>query len=189
MTHNPGTGVCYWVCILSLLLAGCGSSPRTTVSRFGREYLPAKDGQLHYRLPEGWLNATNDSPSPDNIVWLVRGDFAATMSVTELNIDAETRLELKRKGLSRLAELTLALESGERGISVTQKPRAIPSHNTNVCMYEYVTGHPTNRVRVLLVDTGLRVYEVRALMTETIRGEETNAVASMQDAFVENLKW
>jgi hypothetical protein len=189
MAHHPGTGGRYWVFILSLLLAGCVSSPRTTVSRLGREYLPAKDGQLHYRLPEGWLNATNDSPSPDNIVWLVRGDFAATMSVTEVNIDQETRLELTRRGLSRLAELTLALESGERGISVTQNPRVIPSHNTNVCLYEYVTGHPTNKVRVLLVDTGSTVYEVRVLMTENIKGEETNEVASMQDAFVQNLKW
>ena len=56
-------------------------------------------------------------------------------------------------------------------------------------MYEYVTGQPTNRMRVLLVDTGSRVYEVRALMTETIKGEETSEVASMQDAFVEDLKW
>ena len=189
MAHRPGIDARYWVFIFSLLLAGCVSAPRTMESRFGREYLPAKDGQLRYRLPEGWLNATNDAPASDDIVWLVRGDFAAMMSVTELNIDTETRLEIRGKGLSRLAELTLALESGEKGISIVQNPSIILLHNANVCTYEYVTGQPTNRMRVLLVDTGSRVYEVRALMTETIKGEETSEVASMQDAFVENLKW
>lgn len=189
MAHHPGAGVCYWVIILSLLLAGCASAPRTTESRFGREYLSSKDGQFRFRLPDGWLNATDDSPSPDNIVWLVRSDFAAMMSVTSLHIDTDTRLELHRKGLSRLAELALGLDSGEKGVSVVQNPRLIPLRNGNVCMYEYVAGQPTNRVRVLLVDSGARVYEVRLLMTDSVKDEERRGVASMQDAFVQNLKW
>jgi hypothetical protein len=111
------------------------------------------------------------------------------MSVTALHIDTDTRLEIRRKGLNRLAELTLALDSGEKGLSVVQSPRLIPVRNASVCMYEYVTGQPTNRVRVLLVDSGSRVYEVRMLMTDSVKGEERSEVASMQDAFVQNLKW
>lgn len=189
MKRCSSTSVRYWSMICSLLLAGCASAPRSVEPHFSQEYFTSKGGQLRYKLPGGWLNATNDSPSANTIIWLVRSDFAATLSVKELKIDAETRLEINRRGLSRLAELTLALESSERGISVAQSPQILPLRNMNVCRYEYLIGYPTNRMRVLLVDTGVTVYEVQVLMTENIRGENTNEVAAAQDAFVQNLAW
>lgn len=189
MHRCSSTSLRCWPIVFSLLLVGCASAPRTVDLRFSSEHITSVDGRLRYRLPEGWLNATSDSPSTNDIVWLVRSDFAATLSVSELKIDTETRLEVNRAGLKRLAELTLALESGERGTRVAREPQPSSIRGVNVCAYEYVTGQPTNKVRVLLIDTGTTVYEVSVLMKESISGESTDNIAAMQDVFVQNLAW
>ncbi len=189
MPRSSSTSPRRWPLLFSLLLAGCASAPRAVDHRFSPEYVTATDGRLRYRLPEGWLNATKDSPSATDIVWLVRSDFAATLSVRELKVDAEARREINRGGLMRLAELTLALESGERGIHIAREPQSSSTRGKSVCMYEYVTGQPTNRIRVLLVDTGTTVYEVSVLMKESVSREPGDNIAAMQDLFIQNLGW
>jgi hypothetical protein len=136
-----------------------------------------------------WLNATNDALSANSLIWLVRGDFMATLAVREVVIDAETRQEVSRTGLKRVAELTLALASGERGVNVVKQPRLSSSRGTSICTYEYLAGHPTDRVHIVLVDTGKRVYEVSVLMTSNVSEETATEVISLQEAFVQNILW
>ena len=175
----------YWPAVLSLLIMACASTSR--VSDFSQEYFASRNGLLRYKLPSGWLNATNDSLSSNNTIWLVRSDFAATLSVSEVVIDAETRREVQRTGLKRVAELTLALASGERGVSVVSPPHSASFGGRPACTYEYVTGHPNDRVHVVLIDTGTIVYEVRMLMTDKAGPTEEGIV--LQEAFVRNLVW
>jgi len=175
----------YWPAVLSLLIMACASTSR--VPDFSKEYYTSRNGQLRYKLPIGWLNATNDSLSSSAVVWLVRNDFAATLSVKEVVIDAETRHEVQRTGLKRVAELTLALASGERGGSVVDPPQMTSLGGRTACAYEYMTSHPNDRIRVILIDTGSTVYDVSLLMTESA-GSKTDGTA-LQEAFVRTLVW
>ena len=177
----------YWPTVLSLLMMACASTSRVSEFRFNEEYFTSRNGLLRYRLPVGWLNASNDSLSSNAAVWLVRSDFAATLSVKEVVIDAETRREVQRTGLKRVAELTLALASGERGVSIVHPPQLSSLGRGTACTYEYMTGHPNDRVHVVLIDTGTIVYEVSLLMTE--KAGSTADVVALQEAFVRNLAW
>jgi hypothetical protein len=167
----------------------CASTPRVFEPRFSQEYFSSRYEQLRYRLPVDWLNATSDAPSANNLIWLVCCDFTATLAVREIVIDAETRQEVDRAGLKRVAELTLALASGEKGVDVVKQPRLSSLRGTSVCTYEYLAGHPTDRVHIILVDTGKRVYEVSALMTSNVSEETVAEVMSLQEAFVQNILW
>jgi hypothetical protein len=175
--------------VFSLLIVACGSTPRVFEPRLSQEYFSSRSEQLRYRLPIDWLNATNDAPSANSLIWLVRHDFTATLAVREVVIDAETRQEVNREGLKRVAELTLALTSGERGVNVVKQPSLSSLQGTNVCTYEYLAGHPTDRIYIVLVDTGKRVYEVSALMTSDVSEETATEVISLQKAFVQNVLW
>lgn len=119
----------------------------------------------------------------------MRADFAATLAVQEVVIDAATRQEVKRGGLIRVAELTLALASGERGVVVVQQPALSTLGGKSVCMYEYLAGHPSDRVHIVLVDTGTMVYEVSALMASNVLEETVADVVSLQEAFVKSILW
>jgi hypothetical protein len=188
MRCGPSAILRNWPVVLSLLVVACASTPHLPESRFGQEYFSSRNGQLQYRLPIGWLNATNDS-SANNLIWLVRADFAATLAVQEVVIDAATRQEVKRGGLIRVAELTLALASGERGVVVVQQPALSTLGGKSVCMYEYLAGHPSDRVHIVLVDTGTMVYEVSALMASNVLEETVADVVSLQEAFVKSILW
>ena len=178
----------YWPFVFSLLVA-CASTPHVFEPRFSQEYLSSRNEQLRYRLPIDWLNATNDAPSANSLIWLVRGDFTATLAVREVVIDAETRQEVNRAGLKRVAELTLALASGERGVNVVKQPMLSSLRGTSVCTYEYLAGNPTDRIHIVLVDTGTRVYEVSVLMTSNVSEETVAEVISLQEAFVQKVLW
>jgi hypothetical protein len=182
---TPGTPLRYWPALFFCLLISCSSAPR--LSSFSAEYHTSRDGLLRYRIPAGWLNATSDSLSADAAVWLVQKDFSATLSVKEIVIDVETRRELQRSGLKRLAELTLALTSGENGVSVIEPPRTALLEGRYTCVYEYTTGHSRDTVRVILLDTGETLYDVSLLMTD--KAAAHGEAAALQDMFVQNLEW
>ena len=168
-------------------MMACASAPHISEFRFTQEYRTSRNGRLHYKLPADWLNATNDSLSSHSTIWLVRNDFAATLSVKEVIIDVETRHELQQTGLKRIAELMLALVSGERGVSVVNSPQLVSLGNTTGCTYEYMTGHPSDRVHVVLIDTGTNAYEVSMVMTE--KAGSTADLVALQEAFVRSLAW
>ncbi len=120
----------------------------------------------------------------------MRSDFAATLAVREVVIDVGTRTEVKNTGLRRIAELTLALASGEGGVRVVMPPAASSLRGTEICTYEYITGHPGEKIRVILLDTHTRVYEISMLRTKKIPdGSMMDEAVDVQRSFVENLTW
>lgn len=173
----------------SLLIVACASTPPVFQHRFSQEFFSSRDGRLRYRTPDGWLDATREASLSNNLVWLVRNDYAATLSVREVVLDAETRHEVNRAGLGRVAELTLALVSGQEGLTVVTQPWLSTLYGTKVCVYEYLKGHPNDLNRVVLVDTGSRVYDVTLLMTSGVGEKYIPEGVALQDAFVRNVLW
>jgi hypothetical protein len=167
----------------------CASTPHALVSRFSEEYFSARSGSLRYRLPDGWLNSTNDAPSPDVLIWLVRADFAAMLSVREVMIDEETRSEITRSGLERLGDLTLSLPSSSKGISVVQRPTLSTVAGLKACRYDYAETGSGDRVHIMLMDTGKKVYEVSTRMTSKVSEEATKEIVLLAAAFAEKVLW
>jgi hypothetical protein len=96
---------------------------------------------------------------------------------------------VKRRGLKRIAEVTLALISGVGGVRVLGSPEVSASPGGETCTYEFIEGKSRDRTHVMLLDTHTRVYEVSLLMTKSIPDGSIASVVSTQQSFVENLAW
>jgi hypothetical protein len=176
------------------LILACAGTRRLPEIRFGEEYLTARNGQLHYKLPLGWLNAAEEAPSSSDIIWLVRNDLAATLSVRELVIDSATRQEIdhsnrqaEKSGLQKVAELTSSLASRGEGATMIKPPEPITVNDTEGCVYEYMAGNSPDKVRVVLYDTGTKLYEIRMVATGSIGPDTASTLAALQKEFVRNL--
>jgi len=175
--------------VISLVMVACASTPRVVEFRFSQESFLSRDGSLRFQLPAGWTNATADSPTADNLIWLVKNDDAASLTVRRVTIDETTRKEIHAAGLERLGELLLSLESSERGASVVKRPTFLPLDGIGACRYEYMTGETGDHVCVVLADAGSGVYEVS--MRTSGQGHETilREITSLQEAFVKRMVW
>lgn len=189
MQPHSSTELRCWPIALSLFMIACASGPHVSVSHFSQEYSTSRSGGLRYRLPDGWLNSSDDAPSPNVLIWLVRADFAAMLSVREVMIDEETRSEITRSGLERLGDLTLSLSSSGSGISIVQRPTLSAIGGLKACSYDYAEAGSKDRVHIILMDTGNRVYEVSTRMTSRISEEATKEVVLLAGAFVEKVLW
>lgn len=179
----------YWPFAFSLLTMACASTPRLFEFHFTQESFSSSDGKLRYKLPLGWINATPDAPSADNLIWAVRSDYAAMLVVREVTIDDITRRGINKEGLGRLGELMLALASSENGVRIVKQPSGSVVGGIPACTYEYTAGHPGSRVHVVLVDTGSRVYEVSARTADTMGEEASKGIIALQEAFVGQVSW
>ena len=167
----------------------CASTPRVFEAQFTQDYFLSKDGTLRFRLPAGWINATTDLPSGNTLIWLVRSDFASMLVVKEVTIDSVTRTDINTSGLGRLGELMLGLARSENGVRIVKPPQPLVGGGIMASTYEYVAGHPGDRVHVVLVNTGRKVYEVSTRIKDVISAEASEGIISLQEAFVQKMLW
>ena len=165
--------------------AGCAGAPPASLSS-----LPSflsRDRAVHYRIPSGWFDATADSAAIPRTVFLVRADYAGSIAVRELHIDAAARRDLDRTGMLQIARLAAALETGSgRGV-IVRAPESIRVNGREGATYELEFG-AGERVRTVLVDTGARVYSVAALVNATAAGAAGDVFAALE-AFLQALAW
>jgi hypothetical protein len=150
--------------------------------------LLAADGQLRYRIPEGWLDASREPQGAGHLVWLVRGDYGATIAVDAVYLDANARSTLAGNGLLEVAGLQLGLESSSGAHEVTQQPELGTVNSKKVCTYAVRIGQGGDVKRTLLVDAGGALYAVHAVVTPRLSGEETAQVHALQTGFVAAMK-
>jgi hypothetical protein len=168
------------------LLAGCAAPPSTVTLPFSVEDRTARDGQLRYRVPAGWADVTADSASAGHVVWLLRRDLRATLTVDPVHVDADARDALAGGALLELARLQIALTSGARSVSVTRPPALQSYEDRQVCVYEFTLAPSGEAVRTVLVDAHARVYAVQALRNAGTTMDDLEAV---QEGFVRLLRW
>ena len=73
----------------ALIAAGC--APRNGASPSGAppaSYIVSHDGSIHYRMPAGWFDAGGDSLTPESRLWLMRGDYAGSLTVRQVHVQA-----------------------------------------------------------------------------------------------------
>jgi hypothetical protein len=173
--------------LLSVLLwPGCGTPPPSP-SRLSTSYGIARDGFLHYRLPAGWFDVTADSQAHGNAIWLLRSDYAATITVNEIRIDASARDEISRQGLAQLARLTMFLSTNNKGALLQRPPEDFVVRGHQCCSYELLMPANGDILRTILLDSGQKIYAVAALRTAGAKDEAELRAVQME--FVEGLRW
>ena len=183
-----------WVpCVIILSAAlldwGCaGSSPSTAPPPLHPPYFVSRDGGVRYRLPAGWFDATGESQEADRAIFLVRGDYAGTLTMHEVHVDPAARRSMAQGALLQIARLTASLESGSKSGLVVREPETVRWNGKEGCAYEveYATG---DRVRTILVDTGERLYAVAALVNNGAPPGVMREIYAAQQAFVAALRW
>jgi hypothetical protein len=181
-----------WIVAFSvpaLLSLGC-SGTSTTVSRaLYAPYLVSRDGMLRYRIPAGWFTAVTDSSEPEKLVFLVRNDYAGSLTVNEVHLDGSARRQLEAGGLLPFAQLTASLEASSKSGIVVSAPVIIQVNGKEACTYELEFRGNGDRVRTVLVDTGHRVYSVAALVNGSTGSGAAGEILTAQQAFVSALRW
>ncbi|MEW6510440.1 MAG: hypothetical protein AB1428_05715 [Bacteroidota bacterium] len=175
-----------WVLLPLLLGDGCAAPPPPT-PLLHPPYFLSRDGNLRYRLPAGWFDATADSQGNGHAVFLVRGDYAGTLTVRELHADAAARKVVNRAGVLDVARLTVALESGSSSGLVVREPEQVKLSGKEACVYEVRRGSG-DIVRTYLLDTGERIYAVAALVSSDAPPPARREIQEVQEVFVGAMK-
>jgi hypothetical protein len=178
------------VAVLLALLSGCAPSSRLGTNVLQPSYAVSRDGQLQYRLPVGWFDATADTQAVGHAVWLMRSDYGATLAVDEVRLDAGARQLVSGGdgGLLQLAQLVISLTAGDRGAVLIDAPVAVTLNSRTVCRYTLLVSDSKDTLHVILVDTGRNTYTVTALRSEKHQGQDI-PLGVVADNFVAALRW
>lgn len=132
------------------------------------EVAKSLNNDLQVNIPKGWFATSDESNAPHLLIWLVREGYGATMAITEIKADANTGRRLEREGLKTLAGISFALKS-ERAkgkAEMVTKPREFKLRGRKFCSYEYSTDGGKTVVRVVVFNTGKRLYDFSAVPAE-----------------------
>ena len=149
--------------LVLLVSAGCSHPPYATERPSTVALFTSLDGGLRYPVPQGWFDATAHAKDPRPVVWLVRNDYGASITINIITIDEETRRGFSHGGLARTAQLSMQLNMNTRAAVLLQSPTMKRVEGRDFCTYQIQEPATRERIRVVLFDTGARVYEVTAL--------------------------
>ncbi len=177
----------FYCLLLSIIaLSGCASSPYSTSYPLAPEYLVSPEGDLRYKIPDGWLDASNDAHLHNSILWLVRRDYAATIDVREIVIDEEARKTINAEGLPAVA--TLIMKMTRDSAIVLVPPEEFSTNNMECCSYESRTSPEGDITRVVIVKAGSKMYEMTALvLAKEVRDQAD--VFSVQQSLLHAMRW
>lgn len=174
--------------LAGLLWSGC-AAPAPAVSNGAASPLLSRDRALFYRLPAGWIDVTSDTLASDCAVWLVRGDYAGTLTVRQVHMQSLSSGDLGGEGLLQVARLTAALETSSKPGVLSHGPDRVEVNGKGAVSYDVDYSGSGDRTRTVLLVSGGRVYAVTALVNGTApAGAGSEIFASLQ-SFLAALRW
>jgi|WetSurMetagenome_2_1015567.scaffolds.fasta_scaffold05093_6 hypothetical protein len=171
------------------LLAGCAAGPYSSDVTMGADVRHSSRIPFTYRVPEGWFDASTREDSTRNLIWLVRGDYGATMAVCEVVLDDEARRQLAGDGERVIAELSLGLAAGNPSTLVLTPLERVAVPQGEGYAFEQVNTETEDTTRVVVFRADGRAFEVQALVVGKGRQAGRESVFSAQRRFVEALRW
>jgi hypothetical protein len=177
-----------FLCVLASW-AGCSSSPESSRDEVSREVRRSRDGRLHYVTPAGWFDATADSQAASHIVWVIRNDYGATLTIDEVRVDAAARAAVQEGGLEPLARLLMTLPSGDRPVRALIDPETFERDGKVYCRYEVEVYETRDLLRVVLFRAGERIYSSTLVVPAAVRERSADQLLEAQTAFLGSVSW
>lgn len=185
MNHrNSGWLIGLLALAVSLGMEGCSSTLPRAAADFRTGYTMTGDRTLQYRIPHGWLDASADSQAVGHLVWLVRHDYRASISVDRVHLNDDARAALAGNGLLELAGLQIGLASSSTPVEVMEQPVLKELNGKKACAYSLRMTPAGDIKRTVLVGTGSRLYAVHAYVAPQNGGDDNGRLRAIQEGFV-----
>jgi hypothetical protein len=171
---------------IALLPSGCTTTSRVADNDFTREYNVSRSSFFRYKVPVGWFDASSDTKSE---IWLLKNDYSASITVHEIKTDDDARRSINSTaGLTRIAQLSMALRTSDPSFLLVAPPVADEINGHSVSSYDITSTATHDTLRVIVLRTNGRVYEIVALVDGVRKGSAVQ-VFRLQRAFMEYLRW
>ena len=179
-----------WACLpLGLLFGGCATTGPASAPAPAPAYFLSRDGAIRYRVPPGWFDATPDTVAAERTVWLVRDDYAGSLTVQQVHTRAVNRADLGGEGLLQVAKLTAALETSSRPGILSREPEHHPAGGKEAVSYDVEYSGSGDRTRTVLLAADGRIYAVRALVNGGAPPGAERDIFGVLQAFLSALRW
>jgi hypothetical protein len=137
-------------------------------------------------LPPGWIDASSELHPGNEVIWLLREDYDASMTVGILVVHDNAANALGRERLQRAAHISLQLGIENDSSRILEYPREVIVSGQQRMMYRFRSAAGDN-VRVILIEAGSKLFEVTMLVKREA-GDASGHEAD-QDRLVESLRW
>jgi hypothetical protein len=175
------------LCVV-LFCAGCATPGPAAASAPPPSYFLSRDGAIHYRLPAGWFDVTPDTLSADRVVFLVRDDYAGSLTVRQLHTRAVDRADLGGEGLLQVAKLTAALETSSKPGMLAREPDRYPVNGREAVSYDVEYSGSGDRTRTVLLAADGRIYALTALVNGTAPPGAVREIFGVLQTFIAALR-
>lgn len=162
--------------LLAILLAACSGSKEESAAatetvfpkyRYAasadmtKDVVSTPDGTLRVLRPEGWQRTSDPKNAPAILLWLVREDYSASLSFTQIKMDPALYQTLKGEGIAAVAKVSLSLKerNAEDSVTVVQPVELFKVGGRVCAAYEYRIAAAEPVIRVAVFDTGSRFME------------------------------
>ena len=179
--------LCASLCVV-LFCDGCATPGPAATSAPAPSYLVSRDGAIRYRPPPGWFDVTPDTLSADRTVWLMRDDYAGSLTVRQVHLRAFDRADLGGEGLLQLAKLTAALETSNKPGILAREPDRYYVNGVEAVSYDVEYSGSGDRMRTVLLTADGRVYALTALVNGTAPPGAVKEIFGVLQSFIEALR-
>ncbi|HTY57289.1 MAG TPA: hypothetical protein VMF59_00670 [Bacteroidota bacterium] len=169
---------------------GCAPPPPGAGTSSSSEvYAVSRDGTIRYRLPAGWFDAAADTLAADRTVWLVRDDYAGSLTVRQVHLRAVDAGDLGGEGLLQVAKLTAALESSTKPGIIAREPDRADVGGREAVSYDLEYRGSGDRTRTVLLASAGRIYAVTALVNGTAPPGAGKEIFALLGSFIAALRF
>ncbi|HEX7573113.1 MAG TPA: hypothetical protein VF514_08455 [Bacteroidota bacterium] len=175
------------LCVV-LFCGGCATPGPAAASVLSPPYLVSRDGAIRYRLPAGWFDVTPDTLSVDRAVFLVRDDYAGSLTVRQVHIRAVDKADLGGEGLLEVAKLTAALETSSKPGMLAREPERYPVNGREAVSYDVEYSGSGDRTRTVLLAVDGRLYALTALVNGTAPPGAVREIFGVLQTFIASLR-
>ncbi len=134
------------------------------------------DKSLSVLLPRGWKETADPEGAPAIVLWMVREDYAGSISFQPLSMDPGLYLKLRRDGLVAIAKVSLSLkrQRAQDSILVVQPPETFTQSGRPFAAYEYSIDRGRTVIRIVVFDSGTRFFECALMPSSGIASAGDN---------------
>lgn len=104
---------------ISLLIYSCSASINSLYSfdyTLTSQKAFSRNTNISVNIPDGWFTAVDNEYNRIDL-WLIKNDFSQSLSFTVINADEETKKNIQKNGISKLAEYSKISIRAELGNS------------------------------------------------------------------------